>query len=337
MGIQVIKQGIADSLQDQGRKGFQHLGINTGGVMDDIAFRVANMLVGNEATEAVIELHFPASSFLFQEEVLIALSGADFGATINRTEVPLNTPVVVGRNSVLEFKRAVRGARCYLAVRDGFQIPRWLNSYSTNLKARVGGYNGRTLEKQDELPLFSTGIHPSVTGSRDSVVLLWQADVQALYTGTDKIRIVEGREIGWLNPATRQLIQTLPFTISAQSDRMGYRLKGPSLQTDGAKQMISTGVSRGTLQLLPSGGLIILMAGHQSTGGYPRIAHVVSVDMPKLAQMRFNEQVEFELVSQREALDLLVSRDQYLQQLQVSCELRLNKYLQEYGTDRPEL
>lgn len=337
MGIQVIKQGIADSLQDQGRTGYQHLGINHGGVMDEVAFRVANMLVGNDATEAVLELHFPAGSFLFQEEVLIALSGADFGATVNRTPIPLNTPVVVGKNSVLEFKRAIRGSRCYLAVRDGFHIPRWLNSYSTHLKARVGGYNGRTLEKQDEIPLFSRGICPSITGSRDWVALPWQADVQALYGGMEEMRVVEGHELGWLNDASRQLLFSLPFTISAQSDRMGYRLKGPSLKASGSRQMISTGVTRGTVQLLPSGDLIVLMADHQSTGGYPRLAHVVAVDVPRLAQRRFNEQVSFAPISGARAEDLLVSREQSLQQLQGACELRLSKYLQEYGTDRPEL
>jgi antagonist of KipI len=337
MGIQVIKQGIADSLQDLGRKGYQHLGINPGGVMDEVAFRIANMLVGNQATEAVLELHFPAGVLLFQEEVLIALSGADFGATINQTPVPLHTPVAVGRNSVLEFKRAVRGARCYLAVRDGFHVPRWLNSYSTNGKARAGGYNGRTLEKQDEIPLFTRGINPSITGQRDVVVLPWQADVQSLYGQGSAIRVTEGREMGWINEASRQLLLTLPFAITAQSDRMGYRLKGPSLKAAFPAQLISTGVSRGTLQLLPSGDLIVLMADHQSTGGYPRVAHVVSVDIPRLAQSRPGDRVTFELIAGALAEDLLAARDQHLQQLQVACELRLGKYLQEYARNRSEL
>ncbi len=337
MGIQVIKQGIADSLQDLGRRGYQHQGINPGGVMDEVAFRVANMLVGNEATEAVLELHFPAGAFLFQEEVLIALSGADFGATVNHAPIPLHTPVAVGRNSVLEFKRAARGARCYLAVKDGFHIPRWLNSYSTNLKAKAGGYNGRTLEKQDEIPLFSTGICPSITGSRDSVALAWQADVQALYGQEGRIRLVEGHELGWINEASRQLLQSLPFAISAQSDRMGYRLKGPTLRASRSEQMISTGVTRGTVQLLPSGDLIVLMADHQSTGGYPRLAHVASVDIPRLAQHRAGEHLAFEFISAARAEDLLATRDQHLQQLKGACALRLGKYLQEYGMDRPEL
>lgn len=337
MGIQVIKQGIADSLQDLGRKGFQHLGINPGGVMDEVAFRVANMLVGNEAIEAVIELHFPAGIFLFQEEVLIALTGADFGAVINGMPIPLNTPVAVGKNSVLEFKKAVRGARCYLAVRDGFHIPCWLNSYSTNLKAKTGGFNGRTLEKQDEIPLFSTGIHPSITGNRDALVLPWQADVQPLYGQESDIRLIEGREMGWVNEASRQLLLSLPFTISTQSDRMGYRLKGPSLKAVFPDQLISTGVARGTLQLLPSGDLIVLMADHQSTGGYPRIAHVVSVDLPRLAQCRPGDRVGFALIGAAQAEDLLVARDQHLQQLQGACALRLGKYLQDHAKDRPEL
>lgn len=334
MGIQVIKQGMADTLQDLGRKGYQHLGINPGGVMDEVACRVANMLVGNDAGEAVVELHMPAGSFLFQEETLIALGGADFGAMINRTSIPVNAPVIAARNSVLEFTRARQGSWCYLAVKDGFNVPRWLNSYSTHLRAGAGGFNGRTLARQDDIPLFSRGITPSIAGNRDLLVLPWQADVQALYTGNTRIRVTEGREFRWLNEASRQLFQTLPFTITAKSDRMGYRLKGPDLRTTTNGQLVSTGVTRGTFQLLPSGGLIVLMADHQATGGYPRIAHVINVDIPRLAQMPFNSDVQFELVSHSEAEDLLVARDKYLQQLNGACELRLQNFFQENGGQR---
>jgi antagonist of KipI len=337
MGIQVIKQGIADSLQDSGRKGYQHLGINPGGVMDEVAFRVANMLVGNDEGEAVLELHMPAGSFLFEKEVLIALSGANFGATINRVSIPMNTPIIVGKNSLLEFKKGGKGAWCYLAVRDGFNVPRWLNSYSTNLKAGVGGFNGRTLVRQDDIPLFSPGIIPSIAGIRDLVVLPWQADVQALYPPSDRIRILEGHEFSWLNEASGQLMESLPFSISNQSDRMGYRLKGPTLRTTETRQLVSTGVTRGTLQLLPSGGIIVLMADHQATGGYPRIAHVIHVDLPRIAQLSTHETVRFSRVERQEAEDLMLARDQYLQQLRGACELRLQKYFQENGTDRSEL
>jgi antagonist of KipI len=337
MGIQVIKQGIADSLQDLGRKGYQHLGINPGGVMDEVACRVAGMLVGNDPAEAVVELHFPAGTFLFQEETLIALSGADFGARINQTEIPINTPIWVGKNSVLSFKEPVRGEWCYLAVRGGFSIPKWLGSYSTHLRAKAGGYNGRYLKRQDEIPLpsqglhlSSPGLHSSRLGNLDCKALPWKADVRDLYMPEGKIRVLEGREFKWLNAPSRQLLLSLPFTVTLKSDRMGYRLKGPFMQATTVRQLISTGLTGGTVQLLPSGELIVLMADHQATGGYPRVAHVISVDIPRLAQTSLHSPVHFSLSSRGEAEDLLIEREQYLEQLRKACLNRLQKYLDKY-------
>lgn len=330
MGIQVIKQGIADSLQDLGRKGYQHLGINPGGVMDEVACRVAGMLVGNDPSEAVVELHFPAGTFLFQEEVLIALSGADFGARINQTEIPLNTPVWVGKNSVLSFQEPVQGRWCYLAVRGGFSIPKWLGSYGTHLKAKAGGYNGRYLKRQDEIPL-SLGPRPSPRlGNKDCKALPWKADVRELYMPGGKIRILEGKEFRWLNAPSRQLFLSLPFTVTLKSDRMGYRLKGPFMKSSTMTQLVSTGLTGGTVQLLPSGELIVLMADHQATGGYPRVAHIISVDLPALAQTSLHSPVHFCLSSGKEAEDLLIGREAYLEQLREACANRLKKYFEQY-------
>jgi antagonist of KipI len=330
MGIQVIKQGIADSLQDLGRKGYQYLGINPGGAMDDVACRVAGMLVGNDPAEAVVELHFPAGTYLFQEEALIALSGANFGARINETEIQVNTPIWVGKNSVLSFRGPVHGEWCYLAVKGGFPIPKWLGSYSTHLKAKAGGYNGRYLRLQDELPLSSMSLPSSRLGNRDCLALPWKADVRELYGPEAKIRVLEGREFGWLNAPSRQLLLSLPFMVTPRSDRMGYRLKGPLMKTEGAAQLVSTGLTKGTLQLLPSGEVIVLMADHQATGGYPRVAHVISVDIPRLAQRSFHSPVHFCLSSGEEAERLLIGREQYLERLREACLNRLQKYFEQY-------
>jgi len=251
MGIQVIKQGIADSVQDLGRTGYQHLGINPGGVMDEVACRVAGMLVGNDPSQAVLELHFPAGTFLFQEEALIALGGADLGAQINQTDIPLLTPVWVARNSVLSFKGPVQGKWCYLAVRGGFSVPKWLGSYSTHLRAKAGGYNGRYLRRQDDIPVPPTDLPGPPPGKRDCIALPWKADVSGLYAPGEKIRIVAGREFEWLNAPSRQLLTSLPFTVTPHSDRMGYRMKGPLMKADHTPQLVSTGLTRGTVQLLP--------------------------------------------------------------------------------------
>src|SRR3954470_13804542 len=141
--IQVVQQGLLDTIQDMGRYGYQHLGINPGGAMDRIALALANSLVGNEANEAAIEMHFPASAFVFEADALVALSGGDFGATVNGVPVSINRPILISEYSVLRFTKPVSGARCYLAIAGGLSLAPWLNSYSTHLKAEAGGFHGR--------------------------------------------------------------------------------------------------------------------------------------------------------------------------------------------------
>ena len=166
MSLLITRNGLLDTIQDGGRYGYQHLGINAGGAMDSIAMRVANLLVGNDASEAVIEMHFPAAEILFESTVLIALAGADFLATINGEAVPTLHPVMIREGATLRFTRQESGARIYLAVQGGFVAEEWLHSYCTNLKAKAGGFNGRALQKNDRIQLkqgpqydFSDGDH----------------------------------------------------------------------------------------------------------------------------------------------------------------------------------
>ena len=151
MSIKIIKAGILDTIQDLGRHGYQHLGINPGGAMDKYAMQVTNSLVGNQPGEAVIELHFPASVFLFTQPALIALGGAEFSASINGEPVPNLHAIIVCKNDVLQFHRPLYGERAYLAMSGGLVIDQWMNSYSTHLKANAGGFHGRSLQKDDEI------------------------------------------------------------------------------------------------------------------------------------------------------------------------------------------
>src|SRR4051812_3197827 len=230
MSIRIIKQGILDTVQDVGRCGYQHLGINPCGAMDTFAATIANILVGNGRNEAIIELHFPASAFLFKKKCMIALSGADFKATINNQSIPLNTAIIIAENSVLEFKQFRHGERCYLAVHGGFEIEEWLGSYSTHLKAGAGGYNGRQLKKGDELNLqesrFNFSLHKP-----DLFILPVSLDVSTFYDPSPKIRCVEGNEYNWLNDEAKKIFTSCSFHISVRSDRMGYCLEGENLKT----------------------------------------------------------------------------------------------------------
>lgn len=326
MSLRVVKQGHLSALQDAGRYGYQYLGINPGGAMDLAAARVANLLVGNDGREAVIELHYPASSFLFNEDALIAFSGADFSATINDQPVPLNTPVVVSKYSVLQFLKYISGRCCYLAVRDSFEIPKWLNSYSTNLRAKAGGYEGRFLKKDDTVLFRKKNHYSSLLNGKDFIVLPWHSDVSFLYSTNTLFRICTGAEYDQLSASGKEALLSSNYVITPQSDRMGYRMKGESLQMESTKEMISTAVSRGTIQLLPDGQLIILMADHQTTGGYPRVGHVISADLPALSQLGPNRSLKFQMISYEAAEDLWLYQRHQLQILQSACIFQLQNY-----------
>ena len=329
MSAVVIKAGLLDTIQDEGRFGFQHFGINTNGSMDLVAARVANILVGNARSDAVIELHFPAAFFMFEKNCLIALSGGDFHPVINDEPAPLNTAMIVAENSVLKFTRYVKGCRCYFAVAGGWDAALWLNSYSTNARVSAGGYYGRALKKEDVIKTKNSTFIPVAVGQRPKSLPV-NADVSNFYTRSKKIRCVTGCEYDYLNDNSKNTLESAPFKITSLSDRMGYRLQGEVLRSITDQQLLSSAVTRGTVQLLPSGQLIILMADHQTTGGYPNIAHVIAADLPSLAQMQPNEELEFEMVTHADAEEIFMQQQEHLQQIEDSGKLQLAQY---FGND----
>lgn len=325
--ITILKSGIADTIQDLGRFGQQQFGINPTGAMDIVAAKVANFLVGNPATEAVFELHFPASVFQFNEAALIALSGADFSAIINDEPIPINTPIIVAGGSVLKFTKLLSGARCYMAINGGLAIEKWLDSYSTHLKANAGGYFGRFLQKGDVINMHPTIPFTALFKNHSTTILQWQADVAELYKNVNTIEIISGNEYPFLTEASADLLTASCFVITAKSDRMGYQLHGIPLQLKQPFTLISTAVTRGTVQLLPSGELIVLMADHQTIGGYPRVAHVAQAAMPKLAQMQAHQRLTFKLITHTQALEMLRLHQQHLLHIQNACIFKLKEFL----------
>ncbi len=339
MSLKIIKAGIQDTIQDMGRYGQQHLGINPTGAMDTYAMQVANILAANKMDEAIIELHFPASVFMFTQPALIALGGADFTASINGEPVPVLHAIIVGKNDVLQFHKPINGSRAYLAVNGGFVLHKWMNSYSTHLKAKAGGFNGRTFQKDDEL-LFRR-LFSSSNKQNDFIVLPWQVDTKCLpdkLAGNNdqkEIFVLQGNEWERLTAESKENFLMTSFVITNQSDRMGYRLNNIPLPVMSNEEIISSAVSFGTVQLLPDGKLIILMADHQTTGGYPRIAHVISAHHSKLAQMKAGDKIYFKLTDQQTAEELFIKQQQHLLQLQNACTFRLEEYFKdEPGTKK---
>jgi antagonist of KipI len=326
MSLSIIKPGLLDTIQDSGRNGYGKWGINPGGAMDSFASEVSNMLVGNAVGEAVLEIHFPGPQILFEQNALIAITGADFSPTLNDVSIPLWHPVVIRKNTVLHFPRLISGARCYLSVHGGFLIDKWLDSYSTNLKAGAGGLGGQALKQGDELNLRESSIYFAAFLKEDKnmQVLAWKADTCDTYRHIHEIYIIKGHEWEYLFEASQRHLVDNIFIIHPSSDRMGYHLKGIELELSLKMELLSSAVSFGTLQLLPSGQLIALMADHQTTGGYPRVGHVISAHLPKLAQLRPCDAVQFKLVETAVAEELLLSRKKQMAILQRACLDHLN-------------
>lgn len=327
MNLRIIKAGVQDTIQDLGRYGWQHAGINTGGAMDRLSAQIANILVGNDKNEALLELHYPASAIFFEQPVLIALSGADFTATVNGEEIPHLQPVLLSKYSILQFHRLEKGARSYLAIAGGLNIPTWLDSYSTHLKAAAGGYRGRILQKDDEIPLKTITPLAPLVDKKEFLVMPWKADTDWEEDKMGEIAVLIGNEWEQLSGDSKQRFLQQSFMITVQSDRMGYRLKSTMLTHANCAELVSSAVSFGTVQLLPDGQLIVLMADHQTTGGYPRIAHVVSAHHSRLAQMRPGDRIRFRFVEQQVAEDLLIRQSRFLQQLQHACQFKLEQLL----------
>jgi antagonist of KipI len=327
MSLRIIKGGILDTVQDKGRYGGQHLGINPGGAMDKLSAQLATILAGNQPGDAVIELHFPASEFFFEQPALIAISGADFTASINGDEIPCLQPVLVNKYSILQFYKKRNGARAYLAVHGGLELTKWFASYSTNLKAMAGGFKGRTLQKDDEIGIRTLDVYAKLLGKKEFHVLPWKADKNWDNSTLEEILVLHGHEWGQLTAPSKEKFLQTSFMITSQSDRMGYGLSGQALTRQTKEELVSSAVCCGTVQLLPDGQLIILMADHQTTGGYPRAAHVISAHHSRLAQLNPGERIQFGLTDTQTAENLLLKQQQHLVQLENACKFKLEDLL----------
>ena len=277
MSIRILKSGILDSFQDEGRYGFQHIGINPNGVLDRTSFKLANQLVNNKSGEAVLELHFPCSRIQFNEYAEIAITGANFSPHINQIEIKNNFNYLVNKNDILEFKKPIRGRVAYLSIQGGFQLTSIKNSYSTNLLAKFGGYQGRKLQKDDLIRFQKKQDNKNFIQRSSSIIQTEHI--------TQTIAVLKGPEYEWLDNNSKDLLLHSLFTINPQSNRMGYYLEGNLLKQTQPQSLISSAVLKGTIQLLPIGKMLALMADHQTIGGYPRILQINNDYLDTFAQL----------------------------------------------------
>ena len=282
--------------------------------MDPFAASVANLLVGNNEKSPVLEMHFPAPEIFFEEDAMVSVTGGNFSGYIDAELMPSWTPVFIKKNRSLSFKKFVSGARGYLAIQGGIKCDNWLGSFSTHTKIKKGGHHGRPLLKNDVVSFNSTApVFPIKTFPHLNPL------ISAVYQSTYNIRCIGGPEWDRVNDRSKAVFSQLPFSITAQSDRMGYRLKGPELSLCETVELISSPVDYGTIQLLPNGQLVILMADHQTTGGYPRIAQVINADLPRLAQSPVHSELHFEMIAVENAADALFSLYQTMGSIKANC------------------
>jgi antagonist of KipI len=310
MGIKIIKAGLQTTVQDLGRTGYRKDGIIVSGAMDTLALQIGNLLLGNEMGEAGLECTLLGPKILFETAQLVALTGGDMNPLVDGVAVKMWRPLYVKKGSVLSFGAAVRGCRTYLTVFGGFKLHAVLGSYSTYLKAGFGGFHGRALKNEDAL-----SFHKTYKGTEK--LFNWSLDLK-LYPDLDDdlIRVLKGPEYELFTEESLALFQQGErYLITNEADRMGYRLQGGALQMTEAREMLSSAVCFGTVQVTPGGAAIILMADHQTTGGYPRVLQVITADLTRLAQMKSGQQIRFKLVTLAEARAALLLREKQVKQL----------------------
>lgn len=301
MSVRVITHGMLTTVQDLGRYGYAHLGISPSGAADSLALRIANRVVGNLENAPVLEMTLVAATLEFREPATISLAGAAIQS--GSQSLPLYEPLEIRPGFTLHGGPLIAGARCYLAIRGGFKIPHVMESASTHIAAHFGGINGRALRAGDILEcdtLPCTSVRPAPTQIRE------------LFQQAGRIRVTPGLQWDWFaNEMTHRFVST-QFEVSEQSDRSGLRLVGPEIRARHNFELLTEGVPLGAIQVPPNAQPIILFVDQQTTGGYPKIANVATVDLHRIGQLRPRDKISFELISVESAINLLRNQERII-------------------------
>jgi biotin-dependent carboxylase-like uncharacterized protein len=312
--IEVRSPGLLTTVQDLGRESFGPMGVSASGAADPVALRIGNRLVGNTERAAGLEMTLLGGTFVFPERAEIALTGADFSATLDHERVDPWSSVEVQAGQTLRLEATHTGARCYLCVRGGLVVKMFLGSASTHLLSGLGGFEGRALRKGDVLKIGTAG-GGFRTFRRRKVATRALEKLAPRKT----LRVTAGPQSDWFSEVAREVFYRTAYGVAEESNRMGLRLEGAPIPAEAGGEMISEGVSLGAVQIPASGLPIILFVEQQTTGGYPKIANVISADMSSLGQLRPRDEIRFELVEMETARMLLAEQEKLL----VSQELIL--------------
>lgn len=290
MDVEILHAGMFTTVQDLGRFHYQQYGVPVGGAMDKNALRMINMLVGNEENEAGLEITIMGPKLLIKKTTLLAIGGADMEPLLNGERIPLWHPILAEEGSMLCLGKAKSGCRAYVTFAGGININRTMGSKSTYIRLALGGIEGRMLKKGD---YFQIGTGAEVASrfiqnlqEEKRIKTKWAICNNALpkYKKHPILRVITDFEYDQFTEESIKSFFSKEYKVSNYADRMGYRLDGDVLNRVEEIEILSSPVTFGTIQVPNGGQPIILMADRQTTGGYPRIGNVISVDLPLLAQ-----------------------------------------------------
>ena len=302
--MQVRSPGLFSTVQDLGRPGFGPLGVSVSGAADFVALRTGNLLLNNPPGAAAIEMTLTGGTFSFPDGADLALTGADFAATLDGLPVERWQPIHAAPGQTLRFAGTRQGARCYLCVAGGFAADKYLGSASTHALSGLGGLEGRPLKPGDTLD-FGVSTLPL---PRRRI----RRDVLAQLQPRKLLRVTEGPQCGWFDEDASRAFYGASYSVTEEANRMGLRLQGPPVRIAGNRTLLTEGAPLGAIQVPESGQPIILFVEQQTTGGYPKIANVITADMHSVGQLRPRDQVQFELVTFENALALLKEQERLL-------------------------
>jgi len=302
--ILVQSSGLLTTVQDLGRQGFGTIGVSPSGAADPVSVRLGNRVVGNPENAAALEMTLLGGTFSFSDGAIVALAGSDFGAALDDAAIVPGKSVQLSPGQTLRLGPTRSGARCYLCVHGGIAVPQFLGSASTHLLSGLGGFEGRALRKGDVL-----SIGPATKPFRERVL---SGRIVERLSLRSVLRVTPGPQADWFDGASLRAFCAATYRVGEQSNRMGIRLEGPPVSPQIGRPMITEGVSLGAIQV-PTGGLpIILFVEQQTTGGYPKIANVISADLHRLGQLRPRDEIRFEQVTFDAARSLLIEHEKLL-------------------------
>lgn len=308
MGFTVKSPGMSTTVQDRGRYGYQASGVPVSGAMDMFALELANILVGNSRNEACLEALMTGPTLEFDDSGVIAVTGADMDARLNKQPVEMNKALYVRSGDVLSFSSAENGNYCYIAFAGGMDIKPVMGSRSTYIKAGLGGYEGRKLRQGDKIKL------------RDHVGKLHNMSMRYFkrekYQPNVTLRVVMGPQDDYFTKEGLDTFLNSSYTVTSEFDRMGCRLKGSMVETKNGSDIISDGICIGAVQIPRHGQPIVMLSDRQTAGGYTKIATVISCDLSKLVQCPIGGTVAFKPVSVKEAHEVYIKNKSVLDELE---------------------